>query len=63
MTKARVTFNKHGLLPKGDYVYTFDELRKSVFVNGPEKISIPDWDRQWRAYLVNQAEILVKQLW
>ena len=63
MAKDRVTFNKHGLLPKCDYVYTFDKLRNSVFVNGSKKPSIPDWDSEWRAYLVNQAEILVNQLW
>jgi len=59
MKKERVTFNKYGLLPKGDYVYTFDELRVSVIVNGPKKPPIPGWDKEWRAYLVNQAEILL----
>lgn len=63
MEGSRAHFNKHGLLPKGDYEYTFNELRKSIFVHGPEKPTIPNWDKQWRAYLVNQAEILVKQLW
>lgn len=31
----QVRFNKHGLLPKGNYEYTFKELRNSIFVNGP----------------------------
>ncbi|MFO7798235.1 DUF6932 family protein [Rhodohalobacter sp.] len=61
--KDGIAFNKHGLLPKGDYLYTFDELRASIFVNGPKKPTIPDWDSEWRAHLVNQAEILGKQLW
>lgn len=63
MKNERATFTKHGLLPKGDYAYTFDELRASIFVNGPKKPPIPGWDKEWRAYLVNQAKILVKQLW
>lgn len=63
MDRSRVHFNKQGLLPKGDYEYTFKELRESIFVHGPEKPAIPNWDKQWRAYLVNQAEILVNQLW
>ena len=63
MKNSRVIFNKHGLLPKGDYKYTFKELQSSIFVKGPEKPSIPNWDSQRRANLVHQAEILVKQLW
>jgi len=46
MARDRVTFNKHGLLPKGDYVYTFDELRSSVFVKGPKNPVIPDWGQR-----------------
>jgi len=43
MTKDRVAFNKYGLLPKGDYEYTFGELRASVFVRGPKKPSITEF--------------------
>jgi len=63
MGDHKVSFNKDGLLPKGDYSYTFKELRDSIFVQGPKKPSISNWDTQWRAYLVSQAEVLVKQLW
>jgi hypothetical protein len=44
MTNERVTFNKHGLLPKGDYVYTFDELHTFIFVNDPKK-QHPMWHK------------------
>ncbi len=63
MAQNRIAFNKYGLLPKADYEYTFSELRATVFVKGSKKPSIPGWDKDWRAYLVNQAEILVNQLW
>lgn len=62
MERRSVSFNNHGLLPKGDYEYNFMELRKSIFVKGPQKPPIPSWDTQWRLYLVNQAEILISQL-
>ncbi|MEX1268203.1 MAG: hypothetical protein WEA56_04315 [Balneolaceae bacterium] len=63
MTSTPIRFNKHGLLPKGDYEFNFEQLRESIFVKGPEKPGIPNWDANWRRYLVSQAEILVKQLW
>jgi len=63
MGEFMVSFNKHGLLPKGDYTFTFKELRKSIFVHGPKRPAIPNWDKHWRVHLVNQAEILIKQLW
>ena len=52
MGQDQVSFNKQGLLPKGDYKYTFEELRTSIIVNGPKKPAIPNWDKQWRTYLV-----------
>jgi hypothetical protein len=63
MGNEQISFNKYGLLPKGDYEFTFTELHNSIFVNGPEKPAIPNWDKKWRVYLVKQAEILVNQLW
>ena len=54
-------FNEKGLLPPGDYELTFEELRKSIVVLGPNDDS--DWDQEWREKLVNNLEIMVKQLW
>ncbi len=58
-----LTFNSRGLLDPGDYPMRFDELRSSLLVIGPGHVIEPDWDDQWRLHLVNQTEILVKQLW
>ena len=63
MQQGELTFTKSGLLPKGDYEMTFSDLHQSILVNGPDNPKIPDWDRSWRAHLVNQAEILINQLW
>jgi len=56
------TFTGDGLLPPGDYELTLDELRESMLVKGPGA-SYPDWDAAWRAELVDNLEILVRQLW
>lgn len=56
----QLSFNKHGLLPKGEYELTFNELRKSILVNNP---TVSNWDANWRDFLVNQAEVLVNELW
>lgn len=57
-------FTDDGFLPPGDYELTFDELRTSPLVGGPDR---PDarsnWDAGWRRKLVGNLEILVKQLW
>lgn len=55
-------FTADGLLPPGDYVLTLDELRTSLVVVGPGAAQ-PAWDAAWRAQLVANLEILVKQLW
>lgn len=55
-------FTMDGLLPSGDYELTFEELRQSMLVMGPGK-GYPDWDVDWRRQLVDNLEILVKQLW
>ena len=56
-------FNSRGLLDPGDYEMTFDQLKKSLLVVGPGPAAGQDWDDIWRLNLVNQAEILVSQLW
>jgi hypothetical protein len=55
-----LSFNDKGLLPPGDYEMTFDEIRESILVLGPG--DDPNWDRLWRSKLVNNLEIMVKQL-
>lgn len=54
-------FDEHGLLPPGDYEMTFEDLRSSVLVAGPSHLA--NWDAPWRTQLVNNLEILVRQLW
>jgi hypothetical protein len=56
-------FSLHGLLPKGDYEVTFEELRESLLVSGPESDQYPRWDNAWRARLVDNLELLTRQLW
>lgn len=55
-------FNDRGLLPPGDHTATFAELRASPLVWGPPDRP-SEWDDDWRNHLVDQAEILVRQLW
>jgi len=58
------TFQPNGLLPPGDYEVSFDELRRSVLVNGPPETSQTSaWDGGWRQRLVDNLELLTKQLW
>lgn len=58
------TFEPDGLLPPGDYEVTFDELRQSVLVLGPsEPKDCPSWHGTWREELVNNLEVLTRQLW
>lgn len=52
-------FNSLGLLPPGDYPLTFDELRQSHLVRGTGE----SWDMEWRLRLVDQCEVMVRQLW
>lgn len=57
-------FQQDGILPPGDYHVTFDELRQSSLVLGPgEPKECPTWDSSWRSYLVNNLEVLTRQLW
>lgn len=57
-------FENGGLLPPGDYEVTLDELRESRLVTGPaDTAAYPHWDVVWRRHLVDNLELLVRQLW
>ena len=56
------SFTDEGLLPPGDYELTLHELRESLLVVGPST-GYPNWDSRWRAMLLDDLEILVRQLW
>ena len=57
-------FQPDGLLPEGDYEVTFDELRGSVLALGPSvPVGSSTWDAPWRLHLIDNLEILTKQLW
>lgn len=57
-------FQADGLLPPGDYEVSFAELRSSVLVRGAgSNLSSSTWDVSWRSHLVDNLEVLVKQLW
>jgi hypothetical protein len=52
-----------GLLPPADYEVSFDELRRSVLVVGPDQPSEhSSWNAPWRAQLVDNLETLTTQL-
>ena len=55
-------FTDDGLLPPGDYLLTLEELRVSHLVQGGLYTGL-DWDREWRLHLVDNLEVLVRQLW
>lgn len=58
------SFEPDGLLPAGDYEVSFSDLRQSVLVLGPgEPKDCPSWDARWRESLVENLEVLTKQLW
>jgi hypothetical protein len=54
-------FDDKGLLPIKDYAVTLDQLRGSILVQGIG--DDPEWDIDWRLHLVNQCEVMVRQLW
>jgi len=59
-------FRPNGLLPPGDYELSLDELRASVLVNGPDATAnagSSGWDSAWRGLLVDNLQVLCKQLW
>jgi len=55
-------FTLQGVLPPGDYALTFDGLRASPLITGQRNGS-PMWDSVWRGQLVDNLEVLVRQLW
>ncbi len=57
-------FNAEGVLPRGDYELTPDELRSSMLVHGPRrKTAERTWDAVWRSQLLENALTLTQQLW
>lgn len=52
-------FGNDGLLPAGDYALTISELRASALVRGRGRET---WDSDWRAYLVDNLDIMAQQL-
>jgi hypothetical protein len=55
-------FDAQGLLPPGDYELTFDELRRSRLVAGRGGAD-NSWDAEWRTTLVDNLELMTRQLW
>jgi hypothetical protein len=55
-------FDAAGLLPPSDYEVTLDELRASILANGPDDRRA-SWDAAWRLRLIDNLEILSRQLW
>jgi hypothetical protein len=54
-------FTSNGMLPTGDYEVSFEELRASMLVQGP--LGVDAWDAAWRSHLVDNLEIMTRQLW
>jgi hypothetical protein len=63
LTTLIPAFQPDGLLPPGDYPVTLSQLRNSILVTGPGATNSPHWDSAWRMALIDNLEILVKQLW
>jgi hypothetical protein len=55
------TVDAEGLLPEGEYTLSIDELRESMLVLGPGG-NYTNWDSKWRRHMVDNLDILVKQL-
>ena len=56
------SFSEHHVLPPGNYPMTVSQLRESLLVKGPRRNS-DQWDTSWRRTLVDNLEILARQLW
>jgi hypothetical protein len=54
------TFTKDGVLAPGTYDATISDIRKSILVHGNTAAT---WDVKWRSRLLDNAEILIRQLW
>ena len=58
------SFQDDGLLPPGDYEVSFEELRRSILTVGPRVAAgARSWDAPWRERLVDNFEVLTRQLW
>lgn len=58
------SFQNDGLLPPGDYEVSFEELRRSILTVGPGVAAgARSWDVPWRERLVDNFEVLTRQLW
>jgi hypothetical protein len=55
-------FDSLGLLPPGDYELTFEELRRSLLVTGPDATH-RTWDTTWRESPIGNLEVMTRQLW
>jgi hypothetical protein len=53
-------FTHQGVLKSGTYDATFAEIRSSILVTGTGSST---WDSAWRGKLLDNAEILTKELW
>lgn len=53
-------FNNDGVLDPGTYEATLHDIRSSILVHG---CGSPTWDSQWRSQLVDNAAVLIQQLW
>lgn len=52
-----------GVLPPGDFELSISELKQSMLVGGPEnRTENLHWDKSWRMKLVENLEIMVRQL-
>lgn len=51
------------MLPPNDYELSLYELRHSLLVEGPLGRKEGHWDSAWRGLLVDNLEVLCKQLW
>lgn len=60
-TANSLAFTAEGKLPTGDHPLSLADLRTSLLVEGPG--TDPFWDSTWRMTLVDNLEILAKQLW
>ncbi|MBN1609643.1 MAG: hypothetical protein JW940_23625 [Polyangiaceae bacterium] len=55
-------FEPSGLLRPGIFLATLAELRCSLLVQGTVSTG-PGWRKKWRLHLVDQLELLVRDLW
>ncbi len=55
-------FTENDVLPSDDYAMSISELRQSMLVTGRHGVTRSNWDSQWREQLVDNAGILVQQL-